>query len=464
MKPRCTIYLFPTYAQVAGGEAVQVLLKRLVYPCNESPTGFRSLIRQSGRMYPGLVRRAADIIRSSGIIIEAMKDSTLEPTMSLGYSTVPLRPYQTPAVDSLVRAKRGILFAAPGAGKTAMAAALMQRLAYCRPALFLVERKELAHQAQEALSEWLGKEVGLIGGGRIIESRSGVHVGMVQTLRGKVGTFKQLNNCRMVICDECHHGAASSYRSVLTALDTTWRVYGLSGTPWRTAGDDLLLEGTIGPIRHTVTYDDLIDSGYLTAPICIFARMPRAGGGHGLDWPSQYTARITDHQIRNNCVVSFADWIVRKAGKSCVVLVERIEHGEELARRLNCPFTHGSSNNQRRRQLLKDLRDGRIDLIVSTLYREAVDIPRLDAVVNAGGGKSSIRFYQMMRNLRPYPTKKVAVILDFLDQGKWVSEHSAERRTLAGIPQRFTVKTIEDWALGREPRAEDCWGWLRQHM
>jgi superfamily II DNA or RNA helicase len=371
-----------------------------------------------------------------------------------------LRDYQRPAVEDMVRAKRGILFAAPGAGKTAMAAAVMQRLAHCRPALFLVERKELAYQAQDALSGWLGQKVGLIGGGQTKPSDCGVYVGMVQTLSGRVNRFPQLERCRLLICDEVHHAAAMTYVSLAASLKDCWRVFGLSGTPWRTAGDDLLLEGSIGPIRHTITYDDLIDKGHLTAPICIFAHMPR-GGSQGYDWPSQYEARIVNFQQRNDCAVSFADWVVRKAGRTCVVLVERIEHGEELATRLGCPFTHGTSSSSKRRQILRDLREGGIDLAVSTLYREAVDIPRLDAVVNASGGKSSIRFYQMMRNLRTHPGKKVALILDFVDQGRWVRDHSQERMALSKIPRNFKVVETRDWALSAEPDQEACWGWLR---
>lgn len=54
--------------------------------------------------------------------------------------------------------------------------------------------------------------------------------------------------------------------------------------------------------------------------------------------------------------------------------------------------------------------------VATTSWREGVDIPQLNAVVNSGGGKSEIQTLQGVgRGLRKTDDKNEVVIIDFLD-------------------------------------------------
>jgi len=75
---------------------------------------------------------------------------------------------------------------------------------------------------------------------------------------------------------------------------------------------------------------------------------------------------------------------------------------------------------------IKEFKEGKVDVIVSTLLKEGVDIPEITAYVNAGGGKSEISNIQRVGRAlrRSKDGTKDAVIVDFIDGGhKFLSEH-----------------------------------------
>ena len=81
-------------------------------------------------------------------------------------------------------------------------------------------------------------------------------------------------------------------------------------------------------------------------------------------------------------------------------------------------------------------------LIATTLADEGLDIPSLDCLILAGGGKSATRAYQRIgRALRPAPDKEEAAILDFFDRAPYLQEHSLERLRLYRHEPAFDVRT-----------------------
>jgi superfamily II DNA or RNA helicase len=88
-------------------------------------------------------------------------------------------------------------------------------------------------------------------------------------------------------------------------------------------------------------------------------------------------------------------------------------------------------------------------VVVSTLYKEAIDIPTLDGLVNAGAGKSSIAFYQQLRNMTAAPGKRIAPVLDFADRGRFLASWARQRLSMAEREDAFRCYRLTDYVSGR---------------
>ena len=91
------------------------------------------------------------------------------------------------------------------------------------------------------------------------------------------------------------------------------------------------------------------------------------------------------------------------------------------------------------------MKDGELDCIIaSTIFDEGVDIPILDTLILAGGGKSKVRAMQRIgRVIRKYPKKKKAFVIDFLDNATYLKNHSAARKRMYETERLFDVKEWE---------------------
>ena len=74
-------------------------------------------------------------------------------------------------------------------------------------------------------------------------------------------------------------------------------------------------------------------------------------------------------------------------------------------------------------------RELKILIVTSKLFGEGVDIPAVDVLINAAGGKSAIVFIQMFgRGLRPAEGKDALMYLDFIDNAhRYLKNHSRAR-------------------------------------
>lgn len=455
----------PTTARVEPPGLLRAFRQHLRVPDLDAGTGWLYLSdHHTGDVWPGLTNRLYHEATARGLA-PVVQDCTGEPT----YTPVPvdyLYAHQAEALASLLMHRRGILHSAPRSGKTVVAAALIRSLVQHRPAVFLVEREELLTQQREVLERFVGEPCGILRGSTRELDRP-VVVAMAQTVYHNLAQLAPwLRTVRLAVVDEVHHAAASSYHMILQWLTSVWRVYGLSATPWRTDGQDLLLEGNVGPVLHRVTYTQLIRSvdpetgrTFLVPPVVVFQDMPPPGECTDTNWQDVHRQAVVKHEVRNQAVIDFVEFM-RSRDRTTVVLVDRIKHGRTLARRLGCPFTRGDSRSPDRQEVIDALRERDLDAVVSTLYREAVDIPSLDAVVNAGATASSIQYYQAMRNLTPHPGKHVAPVLDFVDRAPFLSAWAQDRLNFCHSEPGFVTCPRSDYMDGAPVDPDAVWGWL----
>ena len=130
---------------------------------------------------------------------------------------------------------------------------------------------------------------------------------------------------------------------------------------------------------------------------------------------------VVDNLARNMMIIVTAKNLISE-NKSVLINVNRIKHGkilEEMATNygVKCKFVHGADGDDSRTKIKKALESKKIKCVIaSAIFKEGVNIPSLDACVNAAGGKSEIATLQALgRGLRTTKTKKEVLIIDFND-------------------------------------------------
>lgn len=396
---------------------------------NGSWDGKECLLYQSKRgdfFFPcGLVKTVCGVLDAYSVKY-LINDETELPPSSAGLkkiSPLKLRDYQKDAVQSVVMNNGGVVALPTGAGKTMLALQLIY--AYDLPALILVNTKELLAQWQNDIRDFFGIECGMVGDG--VREFKTITVAMVQTMYNIVTEEETEINFPVLVVDECHRVAANTVYKVAMNCYACVRV-GLSATPERTDGADKKIWAAVGEICSNITAEMLIDRGYLAKPNFIFESVPATRVSAKAKWHQAYNDLIVTNEVRNDKIVKIATNLMEK-GYKAFVSVNRIDHGDLLARRIkDAVFFSGKTKSSERQEIIKRFREGDLNCIVSTLLSEGVNLPEMDAIILAGGGKSTVLTIQRVgRALRITPDKDSAIIVDFLDKGRYVSDHTANR-------------------------------------
>lgn len=399
------------------------------------------------RFPSGLAPRIMAHLSGSRVKYIAVQDDLTPAPVDLRASLFPLRPYQTSAVLAMLRGDwpGGVLQAATGAGKTAMAAKIIQLLK--TRTLFCVHTKDLMRQAQDAFSQFLNIEVGQIGAG--VSDLKHVNVATIQTLaRGKHDDY--LRTVQLAIFDECHHVAAPTIYAVRHKMMNAPIAIGLSASPWRDDGHDMLIEAACGPVKYQITASDLIDQGFLVAPeIHVYRRtlttMQRTMFVGKGNFHEAYRTIVAEDDHRHDFTAMLADRQLQ-LGRRVLVLVKHIEHGVRLAARIpGSVFVDGSNSMTVRASAFDDFRAGTVRCLIGTsLCDEGVDIPAADALILAGAGASSTRALQRIgRVLRPAPGKANAFVADIVDEHPTFRRQFYSRHKIYRTERLFSTREIQ---------------------
>ena len=408
----------------------------------------------------GLMDRAVEMIEELGynvdISIRGDRDGT-QADFSWEFEH-PLRDYQREAVDALIANGSGVLSMPTGTGKTVTGLKATQELG--RQTLIVVHTQELLYQWAEEIEEIFGHKPGMIGDG--LWSEEPITVAIMQTLVSK-GADTLKGDYGTLVFDECHRtSAADTMHEIGMDIDVEYRV-GLSATPWRRVkGEELKIEGAIGNQVYQVTAEQMIDQGYLARPE--FELIDPADYGSvdtahdSMDYHKAYRQCISLSPTRNRAVAEKAAELASD-GYKVLINVDRISHGRLLEYALNgdvsrgqlmdvvtsmdakhrqqfisavqtldtvadvnAVFMHGSDSSETRQDILERFKSGEINVLVSTLLKEGVNIPSINAIVLAQAGKSDISQIQTIgRALRP-KNGDHAKIADVKDQGKYFND------------------------------------------
>ncbi|MFW6028989.1 MAG: DEAD/DEAH box helicase [Halanaerobiales bacterium] len=392
---------------------------------------------KNGKFPTGLLGRAVNKLKELDInyeVIDKRENSVDGKRFEFDWHGFEPRHYQRTAIDNIKKYKRGICQIATGGGKTSVIASkTTQELGQWT--MFVVHTKVLLHQAKREFEKNLGIDVGIIGDGEF--SIKPVTVAMIQTVRSKLKSPQVkawANKVEVIFVDECHHIAADSYQEIMKSFKSEYKI-GLSASPYRDDGLDILIEAEAGSKISEVKAIELIEQGYLADVEFNYVQINplncqlRKGAKN---YQSAYKKFITENDVRNELIVDISDYLTYN-GKTVLVLVNRIGHGKYLEKMmskkgLHVKFLKGADTTKYREEIMGKMGEKLDILIATSIADEGMDLPVLDALILAGAGKSSTKALQRVgRTLRLSDGKDKAIIYDFFDDFKFFDKHSKER-------------------------------------
>jgi len=479
-------YVFPGYEFTARYKQDQMLAAKNLLPEGKRPwDGVKTVTRWKrggGIIAPtGLYSYMKEILNKYNIPFRVL-DERPAPDVTGGWSTsdeLVLRDYQTGPIDEGLNRQRGVLQVATGGGKTLMMVVMFAR-AGVFPAIFYVPNCDLLIQAHDMLEKFVRKDgkpvkVGMVGGGHF--DLQPITVATIQTaersLSGLFTKFDELStddktdldtsqktvlndfirSCQMVAIDEAHHTSCETIQTIMNNSHAARYRFGMSASPWRDDGLDILIEAAFGRKICEISASFLIEKGYLVPPLITFNHFNQALGPAG-NFNSHYTRYVVENEARNKFIAGEAIKYSKDKGLPTIILVKWSRHGEILADLIeDCEVLTSSGKKKRspkkRKKVLDKMRSREVKCIIATtLLDEGVDVPSASVGIFAGGGKSSTRALQRVgRFIRPDlidPNKKNAIIVEIADHTKWLNHHAKLRRKILKTEPRFVITDNSD--------------------
>jgi superfamily II DNA or RNA helicase len=174
----------------------------------------------------------------------------------------------------------------------------------------------------------------------------------------------------------------------------------------------LKIFASVGELTASVSVPDLVDAGYLAKPRFQFLKPAPVSIKKNAPWARVYKEGIVANPYRNAAIVEKAFELLND-GRQVYIHVIQIAHGKYLANQIpGSVFVSGSSKD--RREQIARFKNGELRCMISTLLKEGVNIPGIDALIYAAGYKSGVMTIQTIgRCLRVAPGKKM--------QSSWIS-------------------------------------------
>ena len=421
-------------------------------------------------------------------------------------------PFQVKAFEALDRLKEGnpdgfssMLVLPTGAGKTYTAAHwILKNYIDCGvKVLWIAHRSELLRQAAEAffcdttkdtmpsrdsfvsyvVSSEFGRSCNVpkANPDLLIASRqslcSGSNIDYV--LKWAKGRGLKKDRKLLIVLDEAHHAAATSYRTIITAMKKYIPhvdVLGLTATPFRTArseqGSLKKIFSTGSGIAYSIDMNTLISAGILANPKHIEVST-------NVDMTQVFDVEEL-HKISRNDLTSLDEKSLQKLNKNTsrnklivdTYLSNRKKFGQTIvfavdvlnAIALNAIFqaagvrsdfvisslTEGMNRSvatQRNPQVIRDFKDGKLEVLVNVnIVTEGTDIPNIQTVFLARPTTSKILMTQMIgRGLRGEAaggTKETQIVY-FVDEWRGLIDFVSPKELLDGLdtlPTRSTNK------------------------
>ncbi len=361
--------------------------------------------------------------------------------------------YQYNGIEAILNNMGGILNAAAGSGKTRMAAFSIDALSRLwgqiskrrMKMVWTAQTQEQVEQATVALEQLIG-----------IRQRADLTIKCWQSYFAggrQPMDFPELAEADVLVVDECHSSSDSIFMIANASVNAWWRI-GLTATPVRTDDRELLMHAMFGGISYKIDQHRVRAEGHLMDANCTIYDVGTKGclkeavrqasqeeldklkkwGENAADQEQQKqqiiyrharTIGILENEVRNTMVAQLANSLLRE-GKTVLILVGSIKQGrmiqEQVEGRPYLVHSKMTVGEGRREEIMDQARHGKIPCMVATsLADQGLDIPCLDAVIMAGGGRGGKDGYlieqRAARVQRTSKGKETPLVIDFMDLG-----------------------------------------------
>lgn len=346
-------------------------------------------------------------------------------------SALALRDYQEECITGIREAwaggyRRPAAVLPTGAGKTVVFSNLGKRHIdefNKQRVLVLVHTDELVRQAVDKFTMVAPDlSVGIVKG-KVNEVSRNVVVASVQSLRN-AKRRAELRAVGLIVVDECHHAAASTYRTILEHYgsfdgDCPVRTVGFTATLAR--GDNKSLADVWDTVAYKRDILFMIKRGYLLdvrgkrieVPDFDLSNVKKRGGDYA---EGDLGQALTDSMAPELVAKAYIEHAHDRAGllfaptvASAYVMMEGLR-----AEGITCEVVHGAQATNERRDVVRRFEAGEIQVIANCMaLTEGFDSPRASCVVIARPTKSAPLYQQMVgRALRLFPGQTDALVLD----------------------------------------------------
>lgn len=388
-------------------------------------------------------------------------------TLQFANIEVSPRPYQQEVLDQLQSEReihnrwQNLVVMATGTGKTIVAGLDFRRLVdsgKVKSLLFVAHRKEILEQSLVTFRTIMRNgnfgEL-LVDGNRPTEWK---HVfASVQSIKNLDSEKFSPDAFDMIIVDEFHHAAASTYEKLLNYYQPKV-LLGLTATPERTDGQSILHwfeNGISAELRLWEAIDRQILSPFQYFGIHDNVDLEAAGitwrRGFGYD-TTELSNVYTGNDARVALVLEQMDHYVDDlGGMKAIGFCVSIEHAEYMAKKFNLAgvpsraVTSAVSSDERR-QILSEFRAGSVKAIFAVdIFNEGVDIPDVNTLLMLRPTESATVFIQQLgRGLRKSASKNCLTVLDFVGNQNKNFRFDMKYSRLLGLGRRKLADAVEN--------------------
>ena len=345
----------------------------------------------------------------------------------LGQKLHSLRPDQTEALNTWIASQRGVVVMPTGTGKTEVALHVICR---CSCSTLIVSPvRDLMYQWHERLLAATGIDAGIIGDG--VHRVSPISVTTYDS--ASIHMARLGDQFKLLIFDECHHLPGPMRQDSARMSAAPWRL-GLTATPERRDGQDVLLNELIGPRVYSQTLRSargktLAEYDVIRIPIHLSSQertryealgkavssfiYERRKDQPDYDWQTLCSDSGHDPQARAAMIAfhakrSIEDRAIDKlriledlfrlhVGEPIIVFCGSNAMARDVSVRFLIPCMLSHCRKRERHDVLAGLKEGRYPaLVANRVLDEGVDLPEVNVAIVIGGGSGTRQALQRL--------------------------------------------------------------------
>ena len=346
-------------------------------------------------------------------LLEDFKDNTVCPPLSIKLTDIiKLSEAQDSTVNEMLLEPSGVLFSAPGTGKTVMGCRIVSALN--TKTLVLVPTAYLLNQWVERMEQFLNVTPSRLGDG--FKEIGDITIAIFNSALTRIDDLK--NKFGLVMIDETHRIAAQTYQQVVGSLNSRYKI-GLTGTLERKDGLEFIVLDYLGHRVVKNIHNQTLKPGIIIKKTSIVVpQKPYVEAITSLSENANYNALIA-HTINE----------IREMGRLQLALSLRTKQLDLLHDLINPSIViKGSTSKADRDSASKNILNHKV-ILASTVLDEGADIPPLDTLHLLTPTNNIPKLVQRINRITRFVEgKKLPLVIDywFKDGGKGWSVQSQQ--------------------------------------